>query len=401
MAGRWRRCSVLFLEPREQLDFDPSGLLQGQLGLSARVEWVALAPHTGVEVVLTDAEVAALGRIGETLWLAEDRLAKLADADVLQSLRDKGLLVGDSAMGDAPSINDATVRETYWRPVSALMHMFTRWHARDAEAARRHSNFRALEDMVQAYGPPPPHFHVRTDAIALQALPAARSLPGDDVLARRVTCRNFESAQALPMLDMATLLYRVFGAQGIEQVAEGASAVKKNSPSGGALHPIEAYVLVRGVEGLAVGLYHYNVGSHALHLLRPMAEEEAAQLALLFVAGQDYFASAPVIVAMCARFRRSFWKYRNHGKAWRALLLETGHLSQNLYLTATELGLGAFVTAAINDADIEEALGLDPLQEGPMAVCGFGVRGRQRESVEFDPNAKVWSGDQQNQILAT
>lgn len=392
MTERWRRCSVLFLEPREQLDFDPSGLLQGRLGLTARVEWIALAPHLGSEVTLSEAEVVALGRIGETLWLTEDRLTALADPDVVRSLRQKGLLVCDSATGNEPGARDAVVRDTYWRPIAAVMHMFTRWHFRDAEVAEPQSRFGALEDMVRAYGPPPAHFHARSDAVAVHALPSAQALPGDEVLARRVTCRNFDGERDLSLASMATLLHRVFGAQGLEEVAEGASAIKKNSPSGGALHPIEAYVLVRGVEGLAIGLYHYHVGTHALHLLRELAPDEANRLSLLFVAGQEYFAQAPVLVAMCARFRRSFWKYRNHGKAWRALQLETGHLSQNLYLAATELGLGAFVTAAINDADIEDAFRLDPLQEGPMAVSGFGFRGKRRETVEFDPNEKVWSG---------
>ena len=43
--------------------------------------------------------------------------------------------------------------------------------------------------------------------------------------------------------------------------------------------------------------------------------------------------------------------------------LDVGHLSQTMYLSATELGLGCFVTAAINDRDIGEALALPPLRE--------------------------------------
>ena len=37
-------------------------------------------------------------------------------------------------------------------------------------------------------------------------------------------------------------------------------------------------------------------------------------------------------------------------------------------------GLAAFVTSAINEADIERAFGMDPLVEGPLAMCGFGWR---------------------------
>ena len=93
---------------------------------------------------------------------------------------------------------------------------------------------------------------------------------------------------------------------------------------------------------------------------------------------------------MAARFGRSFWKYRRHAKAYRALLLEAGHASQNFYLAATELGLGAFVTAAVNESDIEAAFGLDPLAEGVILINGLGARGRERAMTEFDPNGQVW-----------
>jgi SagB-type dehydrogenase family enzyme len=96
------------------------------------------------------------------------------------------------------------------------------------------------------------------------------------------------------------------------------------------------------------------------------------------------------MVMPTSRFGRTFWKYRNHPKAYRALILDVGHLSQTAYLAATELGLGAFVTAAINEVDIEEAFGLDPLEEGPLAVTGFGPRGPERHEIEFDPLNAVW-----------
>ena len=58
-------------------------------------------------------------------------------------------------------------------------------------------------------------------------------------------------------------------------------------------------------------------------------------------------------------------------------------MSQTLYLVATELGLGAFVTAAVNNADIDERLGIDGYREGSLAVCGFGRPAAERSP--FDP----------------
>jgi SagB-type dehydrogenase family enzyme len=97
-----------------------------------------------------------------------------------------------------------------------------------------------------------------------------------------------------------------------------------------------------------------------------------------------------VQVVLAARFRRTFWKYRNHAKAWRAVVLDAGHLSQLQYLVATELGLAAFITAAVNEGDIEDAFGLDPMVEGVLAVTGFGYRATAMAELEFDPLHAVW-----------
>jgi len=59
-------------------------------------------------------------------------------------------------------------------------------------------------------------------------------------------------------------------------------------------------------------------------------------------------------------------------------------------VSATEFDLGAFITAAINEVDIERALGLDPLKESPLAVLGFGHRAATCATFEFDPARKVW-----------
>jgi nitroreductase len=52
--------------------------------------------------------------------------------------------------------------------------------------------------------------------------------------------------------------------------------------------------------------------------------------------------------------------------------MDAGHLSQTFYLVCAELGLGAFVTAAINNADIDDRLGLDGFAEGSLAISGCG-----------------------------
>jgi len=234
---------------------------------------------------------------------------------------------------------------------------------------------------------------VREDARSRMALerPSPRAL--DSLMHRRTTCRNFDTNVALSARDLALVLHRSFGEQGREEIEPGAVALKKNHPSGGGLHPLEAYLLVQRVDDMAAGLYHYNVEAHALDRLPVPAGFDARAFALTVVAGQHYFADAAVLLVVAVRFPRSFWKYRKHPKIYRAILLEAGHASQNLYLAATDLGLGAYVTAAINEVEIEQAFILDPLLEGPIAVCGFGPRAQTRTTVELDPAGSVWDAE--------
>ncbi len=165
-------------------------------------------------------------------------------------------------------------------------------------------------------------------------------------------------------------------------MAGGSLILKRTSPSGGGLHPIEAYPLVSGVDGIDPGLYHYNGLDHSLELIAAVDSNEATEIAAQFVCGQRFLASAHVLVVMTARFYRSFWKYRRHQKAYSALMMDAAHLSQTLYLVATDMGLGAFVTAAINGANIEERLKLDGFNEGAVAVAGFGKRSSQASPLE-------------------
>lgn len=382
----FRRCKHLHLAPVEVQEADPLGLLAGGCGLVSRQAWHALAAHLDAPVVLEDAEAMAVGRISAGEWKTEAELQELVGADCLASLRRKGLVVesgdpiGASGVSGAPN----------WHMGSAIAHAFSRWSGCTQPPATADSLPDAVALMVQRYGPPPPHFHRREDAVARIALAEPARTALDDLLERRATCRNFDRSHSVPATQLSALLKRVFGVHGMEELAPGAVALKKNHPSGGALHPVEAYLVVQRVEGLASGLYHYNVEAHALDLLREMPADEAHAFAMTTVAGQEYFADAPVMVMMAARFARSMWKYRNHPKIYRAILLEMGHISQNLYLTATEMNLGAFITAAINEMEIEQAFSLEPMSEGPLCVCGFGARGAAKTTVEFDPAHKVW-----------
>jgi SagB-type dehydrogenase family enzyme len=103
-----------------------------------------------------------------------------------------------------------------------------------------------------------------------------------------------------------------------------------------------------------------------------LERSEAEEWADEFTAGQSYPRSVQALFVMTSRFYRNFWKYRNHQETYGVLLMDAAHLSQTFYLVCTDLGLGPFVTGAINSVNIDKRLGLDGFEEGAIIVCGCG-----------------------------
>ncbi|MEO5624202.1 MAG: putative peptide maturation dehydrogenase [Dokdonella sp.] len=390
---RARRCAVLMIEPREQLRLDVSGLLAGDSALASHMTCVALAPHLDAEIELDADELLALMHIGETPWLSMEKLFLIASPLIIGQLLDKGLLIGDGEAHAAVRERDEAMREGHWRPLSAVAHYFSRWSDTGVDEDARITRHRSITDLVDEYGLPPPHFTACVAPEKRLDLPSPQASALDTLFRRRVTCRNFDPSASLTCSELGDVLHRVLGCHAVVEVIPGVCGLKKAHPSGGGLHPLEPYLLVRRTEGIATGLYHYHAGDHALEPLLQLSDDEAQKLAKRFVAGQGFFADAAIHVVLVARFRRTFWKYRNHPKAYRAIVLEAGHVSQNIYLAATEVGMGAYVTAAINEIDIERAFGLDPLRESPVAVCGFGPRAPVKTTMELDPLGAVWDED--------
>jgi putative peptide maturation dehydrogenase len=384
-----RRPGHVYVELRERAQFSLESLLQGGPGVSIRQEWVAWMPHleTGVAVDLRD--MAVLADVPVDDGVDAEELAARHDAEQINRLLDSGALLGEHAEHATLRARDRALQRTSWWGPALLAHRFGRWRQIDVGVEERPHDERKLDSLLKEWGPPPPELHTVETTAPSQSLPSPRKTALDELLSRRATCRNFDPDFHLPLQDVGDLLHRVFGAQAVQQLAPEAVALKKNSPSGGGLHPIEAFLLVQRVAGLAPGLYHYQPVAHALAPMQRHDGDGIAALAKELVAGQRWFANAPILVLMAARFQRNFWKYRNHSKAWKVIQLDAGHLSQNLYLSATEQGYGAFVTGAINDDCAERLFGLDGLSTGAVAVCGFGRRAKTTVTTEFDPLGKA------------
>lgn len=385
---RVRRCSIVMFEPRETVEFSLDSLLVGGDGLEERIEWGAIAPHLGTIVKVGAAQRELLGKISPSKWMDTD--AFVAEACILESLVEAGLVFYETDQESQAALRDIALRAVHWHPLAAVLHSFTRWDGVDSVKNARDSNTETAADMRRVLGVPPAEvarLSDDSDAIALAVMP---DTDFDQLLRLRVTCRNYAAERALPLPLLTRMLQRVFAENGRLQVGEDLVFLKKNVPSGGGLHPIEAYVIVQNVEGLPSGIYHYRADLHALEPL-PHAPPVDREFVMEALGQQHWFADAHVLVALVPRFARTFWKYREHAKSYRVVAMEAGHLSQLLYLSATDLGLGAFVTGAINEGCLERAFQLEPVTQGTLAICGFGWRASRMVTTEFDPAGVVWT----------
>jgi SagB-type dehydrogenase family enzyme len=165
---------------------------------------------------------------------------------------------------------------------------------------------------------------------------------------------------------MAALLWLTAGVQGWLHTPKHERLPLKTSPSGGARHPIDVYLLARHVTGVAAGLYRYDGIEHALVSIGPAAARNRS-----YLPRQYWYEDAAAIVFFCAAFEKTRRRY-GYPRAYRAVLLEAGHLCQTFCLTATALGLAPFSTLALDDRRIESDLGIDGISRAVVYAAGVG-----------------------------
>jgi SagB-type dehydrogenase family enzyme len=217
-----------------------------------------------------------------------------------------------------------------------------------------------------------------------------RTIPDSEfiqVLMARKTHRRF-SKQEVTLEAVSQLLSLVWGVTGYLHSPRFGKLLHKTSPSAGARHPGEVYLMALRVKGLREGLYHYHPARHCLETISTSATRSKA---LLYCARQNFVKNAGALFLMTAVFPRAMWKY-HFARAYRVVLLDAGHLCQTFCLVATWLGLAPFCTAALKDTLIEEDLGIDGIRESVLYVAGVGlpatsVRARQRFSRSADRHA--------------
>jgi SagB-type dehydrogenase family enzyme len=292
---------------------------------------------------------------------------------VIQLIRSNILLQKNSSQAK----EDQQFRESWssWAPHAAIFHFATKdmpYTTSDEETTKRLQSYK--EQSAQ-----PDSFSSLSGKIGSQTtpLPKIASTNSDffSVLLRRRTHREFSSTP-LDLERLSAMLYYTWGVTGFVNNWLLGALPLKTSPSAGARHPCEVYVVSLRVSGLPRGLYHYAADRHVLERI---STETSREKVSEYCAGQAWVKGAAALFLITAVFPRNMWKYR-FSRAYRTVLADAAHLCQTFCLVATHLELAPFCTMALKDSVIERDLGIDGITESILYVAGVGLPAQQPSS---------------------
>jgi SagB-type dehydrogenase family enzyme len=161
----------------------------------------------------------------------------------------------------------------------------------------------------------------------------------------------------LTLPDLSALLAAANGLCGRE--------TRRHVPSGGALYPLEVYVVAMRVGGLPPGVHHFDPYANRLGRLAPLQERFPESLVEPSLAER-----AAALIVVTAVFWRSRVKYGLRG--YRFALLEAGHAMQNAMLVAAGIRLDALPIGGFYDARLESLLGIDGVDEAAVHLLAVG-----------------------------
>jgi len=183
------------------------------------------------------------------------------------------------------------------------------------------------------------------------------SVDFNQLLENRKSVRNYSNT---PLTNLE-LSYLLWSTQGIKNTISKDTPTGpihvtfRTAPSAGARHPFETYLLINNVEGIEAGLYRYIATKHKLQIVE--AEKEIKEKIVEACLSQEFINTSAVTFIWVADSKRTKWRYGERGI--RYILLDAGHVCQNLYLAAETINSGVCAIASFDDEELNKVLQLD------------------------------------------
>lgn len=284
---------------------------------------------------------------------ARAKFAAIAFGDPLPVIRRLVEVNGLLVEGSMEALRDRQYAAKWeWGPVAGLHHFLSR----ELNYLTNEEGYQWLKqrELEKAQ---PDQFQINDGAVTTLPYPDMESELFRTMLRRRSE-RKFQDVEIGDQC-LSDVLFTGFGITAVVDDSELGWVPLKMAPSGGARNPFEGYVAVRKVGNVSPGIYHYDGAGKNLQLVMDELPSRAAM-----VGNQMWADDASAVIFLVAHFDRTMWKYPNPA-AYRVVLIEAGHIVQNMMLAATHHNIVCAPTSAISDSTL---CGLLPAHDPTVAV---------------------------------
>ncbi|CUO40606.1 SagB/ThcOx family dehydrogenase [Clostridium disporicum] len=180
------------------------------------------------------------------------------------------------------------------------------------------------------------------------------------IITQRRSHREY-SNEPINFEQLSEILYLSYGCKFIE------NEKYRNSPSAGFKYPLEIYIFSNNCNGLKKGIYHFNPINSELELLNDNYNYNCLSK---LCNNQTFINESAITIFITSIFEKTMSRYGDRG--YRYILLDAGHVMQNIYLTATYFNLGITSIGGFYDNEINELLGIDGINESTLYIASIG-----------------------------
>lgn len=192
------------------------------------------------------------------------------------------------------------------------------------------------------------------------------SISIEETMLNRRSVRDFKQ-DALNLDQLSQILWAAYGITKEMNTPSFLRGGLRTAPSAGARYPLEIYVVVGNVKGLAKGIYKYLPEGHFLmKTYNQDVRKDLAEAAL----NQEFIEQAPVSLFYSAIFSRTTIKYKSRGRE-RYVCMDLGHSAENVCLQVVAMGLGTCPVGAFEDRMVRNVM-MIPDKEEPLYIMPIG-----------------------------
>jgi len=223
-------------------------------------------------------------------------------------------------------------------------------------------------DQMKGVDPPPLEKPFNEDAVLIDLVGPkdfkVGSIPLIDAIANRASQRVFTDEP----LTLEELSFLLWSTQGVREVDKNKVWTKRAVPSGGGRQPFETYLLVNLVDGLKRGVYRYLPIEHKLILVTENLPDADDLMKKAWY--QNFIGKSAVVFVWAAIPYKTEWRYSFI--SYKDILIEAGHICQNLYIACEAIGAGTCAIAAYEQKTVDQLIQVDGENEMTVYLSPVG-----------------------------